>query len=85
MSISVGISTSYKALVFQEDIYPLRISGDILQAYWIVNYLKESKNLEFKEIDKNNDINHFFYLPYLGYLDKEMNFGFNPNFFDFSK
>lgn len=85
MSIRIGISTSYEGLVFNDEVYPVRISGDILQAYWIIDFLREYKNMEFKKIDKNNDINHFFYLPSLSYLDEGMNFGFNPNFFDLSK
>lgn len=81
----VGISVSYDSLIFKDGIvFPVRIAGDVLQAYWIVKYLLENYEVSFNKLSENNDINHLFhfFLPFFG-----SNFygrvGFNPNFFNF--
>lgn len=81
----VGIASSFgESLVFgDKDVYPVRIAGDILQAYWIVKNLRDK--VDFVRLEEESKIKHFFFFDLA--LFSSFNFGdicgFNPNFFDF--
>jgi len=90
MRVSVGIT--YNGLYFDGKIIkPKVIAGDILQAYWILNFLKD-KEIEFSFVPSWGDVNHFFYFyfhsfyNFLNFFPNISNFGavgFNPNFVNF--
>jgi len=86
MKLSVGIT--YDGLCFDSGVIkPKVISGDILQAYWILNFLKD-KGIEFSFVPSWGNVNHFFYFyfhSFYNFLNSVDNLvvGFNPNFFNF--
>ncbi|MCX7758062.1 MAG: hypothetical protein N2169_00390, partial [bacterium] len=69
--MKVGFSVSYNALFMDDDVYPLRIAGDVLQTYWIIKYLRKNFDIEFGDLSPKNDINHLFFF-FLSFFSSEL-------------
>ncbi|MEN3015069.1 MAG: glycosyltransferase [bacterium] len=80
----VGIGFTFPGSIHFEgkEIYPLRIAGDTLQAYWLIKHLMD--DVSFSSVSENNDINHLFYFDFSYFISSvDIKLGLTPNFFNF--